>query len=434
MSELRNITKFRYLAPIAGLLMLTMCSGGGSGGGTITNPPVTTTPNRAPVLSSATSASVSENTSGVVYTATATDADGDALAFSIGGTDASAFSINASTGAIEFTSNPDFESPSDANTDNVYEITISVSDGNGGSASQTVTITVTDISDETGATGRYVDEVFSSVDVQIGLSFAPGLFMDIYTPSGDTETNRPILIAAAGGGFIEQNREDMDFIARAFARRGYVVAAIDYRVLTAEPLTADDLAIAAITATHDMFAAVRFFRADAQGANSFGIRDDAIFVTGESAGGIMAAIAATLDPSDTITSMGVSDFLAANGGAFGNVGDNDSVSSLVNGALAVSGGVLELGTVDASSAILYAAHEEFDPVVPCQTDQEGSTFTGLVISGSCDLVAAYTTLGVPAELFLVNGSFGHLEFTEEQIAEVYAGAAALFFNTVISPQ
>jgi glucose/arabinose dehydrogenase len=116
---------------------LVACGGGGSGGGSSGGG------NHAPVITSAGSASVMENMSGVAYTATATDSDGNSLTYSLSGTDAGRFSINASTGAVSFTSAPDFEAPADANGDNIYNITIGVSDGMT-SASKAVAITVTD--------------------------------------------------------------------------------------------------------------------------------------------------------------------------------------------------------------------------------------------------------------------------------------------------
>ncbi|NQY98532.1 MAG: alpha/beta hydrolase [Henriciella sp.] len=279
---------------------------------------------------------------------------------------------------------------------------------------------------------RYVDQVFSGVDVQRGLSYAPGRSMDVFTPSGDTATGRPLLILAAGGGFQSVDRTAIESTARDFARRGYVTVSIDYSLLSGPPISADELAVAVITATHDMFAAIRFFRADALSGNTYDLNPDTIFVGGESAGAVMAAIVATLDPSDTISSSAVANYLSANGGAYGNIGSNTSTASSVSGALALSGAVLDLSTVDASSSILYAAHEEFDPIVPCQTAPEGSSFTGLVVSGGCVLVPAYNAAGATAELFLVAGSAGHVDYSDAQLASIYQGAATLFFNQVIS--
>jgi VCBS repeat-containing protein len=119
--------------------------GGGGGGGGSTPPPAPPANTNAPVFTSATTASFDENATGTVYTATATDADGNTVTFSIvGGADAADFSINASTGALTFNSTPDHENPDDADTDNVYEVTIRANDGLN-NTDQTVTITVDNV-------------------------------------------------------------------------------------------------------------------------------------------------------------------------------------------------------------------------------------------------------------------------------------------------
>ena len=87
---------------------------------------VTVTPanDNAPVFTSAATANVAENSTAVL-TATATDADlpSQTLTYSItGGADQALFTINASTGELSFANAPDYENPSDANTDNVYEV------------------------------------------------------------------------------------------------------------------------------------------------------------------------------------------------------------------------------------------------------------------------------------------------------------------------
>ncbi|MEL7317542.1 MAG: carboxylesterase family protein [Pseudomonadota bacterium] len=385
--------------------------------------------NQAPMITSSANANVPENSRGTVYTAAADDPDGDALMFTLEGADASQFSIDSASGEVAFVSAPDFEAPMDSDGDNAYQFTVEVRDPSGATDRLSVTINVID---ETETSQRYVDEVFATLEVQRGIEYAPGLFLDLYSPDGDTVTNRPVMIVASGGGFIDEDRGSVEPIARAFARRGYVAATIDYRVLGRQPANAEDLAIAGIEATHDMFAAVRFFRADAEGANSFGVRSDAIFVSGESAGGVMAAIAATIDPGDTIATAALRAYVDANGGPFGAVGGNASTSSAISGAMPLSGAILELGWVDTSSAVLFAAHEEFDPVVPCGTAAEGSSNTGLIVSGGCATTDAYQTQGARSELFLVMGSSGHVEFTEEQRRAIYAGAARLFFDAVIS--
>ena len=82
----------------------------------------------------------------VVYTAMATDADGDTLSYSLSGTDAARFTIDPNTGAVRFIASPDFENPGDVGGDNVYDITVTASDGDN-STNHDVTITVTNEND-----------------------------------------------------------------------------------------------------------------------------------------------------------------------------------------------------------------------------------------------------------------------------------------------
>jgi len=108
------------------ILGLAGCGGGGGGGGGMPPPPAGNAP---PALTSPATASVAENVSGTIYTATATDPDNNPLTFSLsGGADRAAFSITGA-GALSFAQPPDFEAPTDADANNVYLVQIAVSDG-----------------------------------------------------------------------------------------------------------------------------------------------------------------------------------------------------------------------------------------------------------------------------------------------------------------
>jgi hypothetical protein len=114
--------------------------------------PQTVPPNQDPTITSdgggaTASESVPENQTAVTDV-DATDPDSDPLTYSLaGGADASDFTINQTSGVLSFATAPDFEAPGDANTDNVYEVTVAVSDGQGGSDSQQISVTVTDVND-----------------------------------------------------------------------------------------------------------------------------------------------------------------------------------------------------------------------------------------------------------------------------------------------
>jgi len=84
----------------------------------------------------------------VVYNIVGFDEDNDSLVYSIsGGLDAEQFTIDSSSGELTFRLPPDFESPSDIDANNVYEVKIEIIDNAGGVASRLMTINVTDQND-----------------------------------------------------------------------------------------------------------------------------------------------------------------------------------------------------------------------------------------------------------------------------------------------
>jgi acetyl esterase/lipase len=103
---------------------------------------------------------------------------------------------------------------------------------------------------------RYLDEVFSQVQVTSnvvygqnitvltalqGLPPSPqNLLMDVYRPVGDTETERPLLLYFHTGNFLPQYMNGSPLgtktdsaaveICTRYAKMGYVVASVDYRL------------------------------------------------------------------------------------------------------------------------------------------------------------------------------------------------------------
>ncbi len=102
-----------------------------------------------PVITTASTANFAENATGTVIDVNATDADlpAQTLTFSItGGADAAKFAINASTGIVTFLSSPNFEAPTDAGADNVYNLQVTASDGTRTTA-QNIAVTVTPVNE-----------------------------------------------------------------------------------------------------------------------------------------------------------------------------------------------------------------------------------------------------------------------------------------------
>ncbi|PTS84480.1 hypothetical protein DBR17_07975 [Sphingomonas sp. HMWF008] len=114
--------------------------------------------NEAPVITSngagdTASISVLENATAVT-TVTSTDPEGSARTYSIlGGVDAARFTINATTGALAFVSAPNFEAPTDANADNVYQVVVRASDGTLVD-SQAISVTVSNVNEAVAITSN----------------------------------------------------------------------------------------------------------------------------------------------------------------------------------------------------------------------------------------------------------------------------------------
>jgi hypothetical protein len=89
---------------------------------------------------------VSEN-GFAVTTVTASDVDGPSISFAVAsGADAAFFAIDPVTGVLSFVGAPDFEAPTDAGGDNVYEVIVEASDGSLVDT-QAISVTVGDVNE-----------------------------------------------------------------------------------------------------------------------------------------------------------------------------------------------------------------------------------------------------------------------------------------------
>ena len=96
--------------------------------------------NDPPTITGDSTVSYAENRTDTVATYTASDPEGTSITWSLSGDDAEDFVINE--GVLTFGATPNFEAAADANTDNVYLVTVEASDGSvKGTLDVTVTVT-----------------------------------------------------------------------------------------------------------------------------------------------------------------------------------------------------------------------------------------------------------------------------------------------------
>ena len=112
--------------------------------------------------------------------------------------------------------------------------------------------------------------------------------LDLYMPATTTTELRPVILWMHGGGFKygSKNAKGIPIWSKAFAERGYVCAAINYRLSKKRPLKRfHDLAEGRYEGVIDIEQAVRFLK---RNYLQYGIDTNAIILAGHSAGAMIA--------------------------------------------------------------------------------------------------------------------------------------------------
>ena len=173
---------------------------------------------------------------------------------------------------------------------------------------------------------RYLDDVFTDVQITdsvvyaqtisiepmlIGLSPAlMPILCDIYEPSGDSLTDRPVIIIAHTGSFLPAiangqatgSRVDSSIVEQCmrWAKKGYVAIAMDNR-LGWNPLSTDQnvrtatLMQAAYRGMQDARSMIRYMRMTEDSGNPYGIDPTKFVLGGHGTGAYISLGAATLD-------------------------------------------------------------------------------------------------------------------------------------------
>ncbi|MGV3661977.1 MAG: alpha/beta fold hydrolase [Prosthecobacter sp.] len=266
-------------------------------------------------------------------------------------------------------------------------------------------------------------EATSSLEAHPGLVYAKyggrEVQLDLYRPKARTQP-LPAIICIHGGGWSKGDRSSMGNLAQALAAKGYVAVTMSYRLSGEAKFPA---------AEQDCKAAVRWLRAHAE---KYGIKSDAIGVTGMSAGGHLAAL--------LTTSGGVSE-LEGTGG-------NAEQSSAVQAGLAMGAqsdlespriGDLSskaddpfyrvfLGTPQAESPKVYALAsprhhlDKADPPLAFMAGELDDPSTH-----ADDMRADLTKLGIPTDLVIVPQA-PHSFLGQQKSFDVCLAACEAFFG------
>ncbi|MCS4436677.1 alpha/beta hydrolase [Aquiflexum gelatinilyticum] len=270
---------------------------------------------------------------------------------------------------------------------------------------------------------RYYDELFDvevTSNVKFGEAVQPTLlnpnnvqelFMDVYQPSDDLETEKPLILLAFGGGFVFGKKEspDIEALCNAFAKRGYACASIDYRL---SPDLVLDNSIensyeAVAKAMHDMRAAIRFFHKDASESNRFKIDPTKIYIGGVSAGAVTALHIVHLDEAEIPEEM--QDYFDENGGLSGNSG-NEGYSEDVAGVISLCGLLLDADIINPEvTTPIVSMHGNEDNVVPYGSGEITILNIGIEVDGSSVIHPKLDEYGITNDFYTFEGA-GHTPF------------------------
>ena len=270
---------------------------------------------------------------------------------------------------------------------------------------------------------RYYEQIFSNtistLDIKYGENYKQDgtttqeLFMDIYTPEGDTDTDRPVILMAHGGSFIGGTRTDIAENCKAFAKLGYVAISMSYRLLeiNASVLMSPGLEFQkeVVRSMHDMRAAIRYLRkTHAEDGNPYGINPDIIIVGGYSAGAILANHVAYMDLETEIPSI-LTTYVTEQGGLEGTSG-NPGYRSDAQMVLSLCGAIRDTSYMTSGSVPFLGVHNETDNIVPNIFGQPNVMITIPVdLYGDSLMYKRALNQGIPADYMMVPTT-GHCEF------------------------
>ena len=289
------------------------------------------------------------------------------------------------------------------------------------------------------AGARYLSETFSSVTVSTNVTYGNNisvltgtpssipLVMDVYQPTGDVLTARPLIIVLHAGSFLPSVANGMAIGKRTdsavvemcmkFAKRGYVAVSADYRLgwnaLSAnQDVRTGTLLNAVYRGLQDAKNCVRFFKNDAATTNVYKIDVNRIAVGGFGAGAYLALAYGSLNK---IAELNLSKFINqsatppasyVNQLTAGNFDGTDvtvlntpnyaTQSSSINVAFSLGGAAGDSSWIEAGETPIICLHAYKDPYAPYKTGNVIVAATGQFVveaSGSFDATKRSTRLG-----------------------------------------
>jgi len=293
---------------------------------------------------------------------------------------------------------------------------------------------------------RYMQEIFSSYTKSANILYdtnrslnllygspIPGqqpiitvnLKCDVYQPSGDTATQRPVVILVHTGSYLPAiinkqttgNKDDSTIveICSRLARRGFVAIAMDYRQgwnasSTIHDTATGDLLRATFRAMQDVRNCVRYFRVN---ASTYGIDTSKFIVGGQGTGGYVALALGTVDkraemelpkflrsadlsPMVNVDVMG--DWNGVGGNPFFNYGGDTTVSGNIHMVFNYGGALGDSSWLQSNSLPIVSMQCVADPFAPYGIGNVVVPTTGVTVitnaSGAGTTIPKANSVGV----------------------------------------
>jgi acetyl esterase/lipase len=261
---------------------------------------------------------------------------------------------------------------------------------------------------------RFLDEVFPDVTISRNLSYKATIpagtkkkyyQYDWYEASGDTARMRPLIIWLHGGGFKfgKKTSAGTPVWSRSFAKRGYVCAAINYRLSKKHPLKDfADLAEGCMDAIADTHEAIGYFK---KMADSLRIDPKRIFLGGNSAGGMIALQSVYSSPAEMAALIH-----RGNSSLLPSIHNPDSIAA----AISCWGALFDLRWMQNTRVPFVSVHGSRDRVVPPDNGKD-------VLYGGIALNRMADSIGLPHAFHLFEG-VGHE--LQAHFNPLFAGGAA----------
>jgi len=240
---------------------------------------------------------------------------------------------------------------------------------------------------------RYKDIVFSDITIDKDLSYARGanpdekksFLFDLYQPKDDRSSPRPLIIWMHGGGFKFGTKEakGIQIWSKTFAQRGYVCAAINYRLSKKDPLfNFSELQKSCYYAVQDVKTAIEYFK---EHHDEYNIDPDKIILAGNSAGGLIALQTTYSTDAGLAKMAGIADTGSNHQGAL-------KVAAVIN----FWGAIFDLNWLKNAHVPVVSVLGNRDNIVP-PTHKSAPLYGGVDIHKQADV------LGIPNELKVFDG-------------------------------